>query len=105
MGISRLNRRAFLKTTAFAGGSMMLAGESGLAAGVPADDKPRPVFDLPMGNAPAPVALPHFPHRLHAFIWRNWPLVPTARLAKVIGAKPADILRLGEAMGLAGPPR
>jgi hypothetical protein len=60
--------------------------------------------DLPVGSAPPPVRLPHFPDRLHAYVWRNWPLVPTARLAKVVGAKPADILRLGRAMGLAEPP-
>ena len=55
--------------------------------------------DLPAGPAPPPVALPHFPDRLHAFVWRNWPLVPTARLAQTVGAKPADIVRMGEAMG------
>jgi hypothetical protein len=59
---------------------------------------------LPAGNAPQPVALPHFPSRLHAFIWRNWQLIPTARLVEVAGARPEDILRLGQAMGLAGPP-
>lgn len=61
--------------------------------------------DLPVGSAPSPVALPHFPDRLHAFVWRNWPLVPTARLAKTVGAKPEDILRMGKAMGLPDPPR
>ncbi|HZP85104.1 MAG TPA: hypothetical protein VFB21_25935, partial [Chthonomonadaceae bacterium] len=59
---------------------------------------------LPMGSAPEPVPLPHFPDRLHAYIWRNWQLVPTERLAKVVGAKPEEILRLGRAMGLSGPP-
>jgi hypothetical protein len=61
--------------------------------------------DLPVGSAPAPVALPHFPDRLHAFVFRNWPLVPTARMAQAVGAKPADILRMGKAMGLPDPPR
>src|SRR5579884_4445528 len=37
---------------------------------------PMRMTDLPVGSAPAPVALPHFPDRLHAFVWRNWPLVP-----------------------------
>ncbi|HLK56923.1 MAG TPA: hypothetical protein VKU00_10180 [Chthonomonadaceae bacterium] len=59
--------------------------------------------DLPVGSAPQPVALPHFPDRLHAFVWRNWPLVPTARMAQVVGARPEDILRLGKAMGLPDP--
>ncbi len=61
--------------------------------------------DLPTGAAPEPVPLPHFPSRLHAYVWRNWTLVPTERLARVVGAKPSDILRTGTAMGLSKPPR
>src|SRR5262245_42019476 len=61
--------------------------------------------DLPVGSAPAPVALPHFPDRVHAFVWRNWTLVPMARLAKVLQAKPQEVRRMGEAMGLPPPPR
>jgi hypothetical protein len=61
-------------------------------------------IELPMGPAPQPVTAPHFPDRLHAYIWRNWQLVPVERLAEVVGAKPADIARMGNAMGLAGPP-
>jgi hypothetical protein len=60
---------------------------------------------LPKGAAPPPVPAPHFPDRLHTYIWRNWSLVPTARLAQVVGARPAEILRMGQAMGLSGPPR
>ena len=60
---------------------------------------------LPTGDAPKPVALPHFPDRLHAFVWRNWPLVPAARMAAVAGASPADIRRLGRSLGLAPQPR
>ncbi|MBM3882648.1 MAG: hypothetical protein FJ387_23485 [Verrucomicrobia bacterium] len=63
------------------------------------------VSDLPRGAAPVPVALPHFPTRLQALIWRNWQLVPLERLAAVVGATPAELRRLGRAMGLAGPPR
>ena len=46
---------------------------------------------LPVGNAPEPVALPHFPSTLHAVIWRNWTLVPLARLAQVLGTSPAKL--------------
>src|SRR5689334_12037908 len=60
--------------------------------------------DLPAGSAPAPVTAPHFPDRLHAYAWRNWSLVPTARLAKVVGATPAEIVEIGKAMGLSDPP-
>ncbi len=61
--------------------------------------------DLPVGSAPRPVALPHFPDRLHAFVWRNWALVPMRQIAKTVGAKPEEIVRLGKAMGLPNPPR
>ncbi|HOZ45871.1 MAG TPA: hypothetical protein PLO37_09325 [Candidatus Hydrogenedentes bacterium] len=61
-------------------------------------------IELPMGPAPEPVEFRHFPSRLHAYVWRNWPLVPTTRLAEVVGARPEDIEALGKAMGLADPP-
>ena len=63
------------------------------------------VSELPKGAAPKPVSFPHFPSGLHAFVWRNWPLVTPERMAQVVGAKRADILRLGRAMGLGNPPR
>jgi len=61
--------------------------------------------DLPRGKAPQPVPFPHFPDRLHAFVWRNWQLVPARRMAEVVEATPRQILALGHSMGLAGPPR
>jgi hypothetical protein len=51
------------------------------------------------------VPVPHFPDRLHAFIWRNWSLVPSEKIAEVIGARREDVLRIGRAMGLPKPPR
>jgi hypothetical protein len=60
--------------------------------------------ELPMGPAPEPVSAPHFPDRLHAYVWRNWEVAPTERLAEVVGAAPEDIVRMGKAMGLSGPP-
>jgi hypothetical protein len=63
------------------------------------------VADLPRGSAPPAVALPHFPSRFHAFVWRNWTLVPVERLAAVTGASRSEVVRCGRAMGLAGPPR
>ena len=38
--------------------------------------------DLPAGNAPQPVQLPHFPTRFQAVLWRNWGLVPLEKLAQ-----------------------
>lgn len=43
---------------------------------------------------------PHFPSRLHLFVWRNWELANTERIAKVIGANERDVLALGRSMGL-----
>ena len=56
--------------------------------------------ELPMGSAPAPLAFKHFPDRLHACVWRNWTLVPPARLAEVVGATEEQILEIGKSMGL-----
>src|ERR1035441_3636144 len=78
-----LNRRTFLKSASLALGSCGLvkygltegwagAAPVGMAAGLTA-------ADLPRGSAPKPVLFPHFPDRLHAFVWRNWPLVPARR--------------------------
>lgn len=60
--------------------------------------------ELPMGSAPAPVVSPHFPDRMHAYVWRNWTLVPVERLAEVVEAKPEDLTRMAEAMGLCPQP-
>src|SRR4051794_19141514 len=55
---------------------------------------------LPAGPAPAPVVVPHFPDRMHAFVWRNWNVVPTDRLAAVLGASADDVRAVAAAMGL-----
>src|SRR5207249_3227492 len=101
----RLDRREFIGTAALAAGALMIGGELDVAAATQSGSKRMLASDLPKGAAPAPVALPHFPDRLHAFVWRNWSLVEVSKLAKVVGAKPSDILRLGKAMGLSDPPR
>lgn len=59
--------------------------------------------ELPSGSAPAPVSFPYFPDRLHAYVWFNWTLVPTARLAEVSGATPEQIVDIGKRMGLPDP--
>ena len=60
--------------------------------------------ELPMGAAPAPVSFPHFPSRLHAYVWHNWSLVPVERLAEVVNAKPEEIAEMGRRMGLPASP-
>lgn len=54
----------------------------------------------PEGPPPPSVMLEHFPDRLHAFVWRNWDLVPTAKLARVVGATEDQIMAVAASMGL-----
>ncbi len=61
-------------------------------------------IELPAGGAPEPVTFDHFPTRLHACVWRNWTLVPMETLATVAGAEPGELVAMGHAMGLEGPP-
>ncbi|HEY5482071.1 MAG TPA: hypothetical protein VIL39_11360, partial [Verrucomicrobiae bacterium] len=104
-----LNRRTFLRSTSLALGTCGLARYGvveGWAGAAPAvKEAVLTAADLPRGNAPKPVPFPHFPDRLHAFVWRNWQLVPARRMAEVVGASAGDIVRLGRSMGLSGPPR
>ena len=94
-----MRRRTFIKAT----GMSAVALASGLAAQAAARQKAADV--LPVGDSPEPLPLPHFPSRLHAFIWRNWPLVGVDQLARVVGAASGDIEELARAMGLARQPR
>ena len=59
---------------------------------------------LPTGPTPEPVAAPHFPDRIHAFVWRNWQLVPAQDMARVLGTTAENVVGMGKAMGLSGPP-
>jgi len=61
--------------------------------------------DLPVGNEPVPLPVPHFPSRLHAYVWRNYEVVPAERIAEVVGASPQQIVALAKSMGLPDPPR
>jgi hypothetical protein len=59
---------------------------------------------LPLASAAPPITETHFPDRLHQFVWRNWELANTARMAEVAGCRPADILAVGRSMGLSSKP-
>ena len=50
-----------------------------------------------LGSAP-------FPSRLHAFVWRNWTVVPQARLAEVLETSPENVARVAASMGPIWPP-
>lgn len=104
MAESLLDRRSFLRTSALAASATVLAPFAVHAADIKRPAK-LSVADLPKGAAPKPVPFPHFPDRLHAFVWRNWSLVPAEKMASVVGATEDDILAVGESLGLPRPPR
>ena len=51
-------------------------------------------------SAPQPIPEPHFPTRLHQFVWRNWELTNTERMAQILETSADNVLALGESMGL-----
>ena len=56
--------------------------------------------ELPVGSAPAALEFPHFPDRVHAFVWRNWEMVSLERMAEVLGTTPENVNEIGRSMGL-----
>ncbi|MDD3310281.1 MAG: hypothetical protein PHY69_10040, partial [Dysgonamonadaceae bacterium] len=42
----------------------------------------------------------HFPSKMHAFVWRNWTMVPRSRLAKVLNTSETNIQKIATSMGL-----
>ncbi len=99
------SRRAFLEALSFVSGGLALGALAGPTRRAGATASGMAVSELPKGAAPPALDFPHFPTRLHAFVWRNWTLVPVERIAKVVGASKSDVVRMGRAMGLGGPPR
>ncbi|MCF6287535.1 MAG: hypothetical protein L3K26_20485, partial [Candidatus Hydrogenedentes bacterium] len=59
---------------------------------------------LPVGSNPVALETPHFPNRLHAFVWRNWYLVSPQRLAEVVNTSPEKITDIATSMGLPADP-
>ena len=59
---------------------------------------------LPMGSAPTPVAVPHFPDRVHALVWRNWTVVPAELLARVLDTSVENVRAVATSMGLPDQP-
>ncbi len=99
-----MNRRGFLRAAALGAGALAIVGEEIRAADT-VGSAGLHVADLPAGGSPAAVVLTHFPSRLHAFVWRNWDLVPTAQLARVAGGGEDEIRQIGSSVGLEPPPQ
>jgi hypothetical protein len=57
------------------------------------------LFPAALPGAP-PVGADHFPDRVHAFIWRNWPVVEARKLAAVLGTSRENIEEVARSMGL-----
>lgn len=85
---SSLSRRGFIASGALFGAGMLLT--------------PKLAFSKNR-NLKLAVDFPHFPSRLHAFVWRNWFLVPVERMAMVAGCESRSIMDLGKRMGLPAP--
>ncbi len=88
-----LPRRAFLSAAL----ASLVSASVGVRPRLWASDN---TASLPMGGAPAALQADWFPSPLHAFVWRNWALVPARRLASVLGARPKDIRAMALSMGL-----
>ena len=56
-------------------------------------------LELPPESDYEPIATPHFPSRLHAFVWRNYPLVTTERMAEVLGCSRPEVDGIARSMG------
>ncbi|MGZ4972735.1 MAG: hypothetical protein ACXWDN_08250 [Limisphaerales bacterium] len=54
---------------------------------------------------PMRVDLDYFPSRLHAFVFRNWDIVPVERIAHVLGTDARTVGKIAKAMGLQRPER
>ena len=90
-----LNRRSFLRRSFLAGAGLSACHYLGW---------PDAGDLLPVGSAPAALGSPHFGSRMQAFVWRNWQLVPLARMAATVRARESDLRELGALLGLGAPP-
>lgn len=86
------NRRHFLQLS----GLGSLAGLSW---------EPAALHPAPAQAGPAPIPEPHFPDRLHLFVWRNWELANLDTMARVLRTRPENVLEIGASMGLPAKPR
>jgi len=90
-----MKRRTFLQQGGFYGFLLAARPLHCLADSEPEIEQGTPT--------PAPIAEPHFPDRLHLFVWRNWELANADRMATVLGTSLNKVLEIGYSMGL--PPK
>jgi len=98
------SRREFIANTAVAAAGTVVGLTSLSGAEKPRSDS-QALALLPSGPTPLPIPLPHFPDRLHAFVWRNWTLVPIEKLASVLGTGSPNVTKIATSMGLLKRPR
>ena len=55
---------------------------------------------LPEGSAPAALVAPHFPDRVHEFVWRNWNVVELAKIAAILDTSVENVDAVAKSMGL-----
>jgi len=67
-------------------------------------DKAANATNLPGQVDKAAIEYEYFPTRAHAFVWRNWTLVPAERLAQVMGTSTRKVVRMAKSMGLEAKP-
>ena len=85
-----MNRREFLSQSTL----YTLSLTSPWVSWLKAEDSSR------VPASPKPIPEPHFPDRLHLFVWRNWELANTDRLAQVLETTNEKVLEIGTLMGL-----
>ena len=58
------------------------------------------IHQLPEGSAQEPELIPHFPDRMHAFVWRNWNLTDLEKMAQILKTTPSNVKKVARSMGL-----
>ena len=79
--------------------AFLMGADSPLATATVPDSLP-PSGNLPGRTGKASLDPEHFPSRIHAFVWRNWGLVPAERLALVLQTSVRNVRRTAADMGL-----
>lgn len=51
-------------------------------------------------GGPKALDFPHFPDRLHTFVWRNWTVLPAQRLARTLDTRADNLRDIAVSMGL-----